>query len=251
MNHGNEPPGSIAAQWIRAIFSVSMRSVRAAHTVLCYTKCFGTLDVKLVILAFPVARMRSVILPFVPCLILIFKPIRIILVEIFWVVIFVAQTVRAVVRAAGLVLRWGAWFVLRLMIDRSFKAMPLQYSRFRCSAVRTSSFSWLPQIPDRDSHQRGSATQTYSKPARNAFRVSPCWLCQALWMSVPHTAFPDRADRHFEVLRSWPVFFAPTLRGGFFLQTSLFCPTFFLLALFLLCGLLCGDLLAVCLGNSL
>lgn len=120
MRHGNEPPGSIAAQWIQASFSVSMRSVRAAHTVLCYTKCFGTLDVKLVILAFPVARMRSVILPFVPCLILIFKPIRIILVEIFWVVIFVAQTVRAVVRAAGLVLRWGAWFVLRLMIDRSF-----------------------------------------------------------------------------------------------------------------------------------
>ena len=31
MKHGNEPPGSIAAQWIRAIFSVSMRSVRAAH----------------------------------------------------------------------------------------------------------------------------------------------------------------------------------------------------------------------------
>lgn len=75
MKHGNEPPGSIAAQWIRAIFSVSMRSVRAAHTVLCYTKCFGTLDVKLVILAFPVARMRSVILPFVPCFIRIFKPI--------------------------------------------------------------------------------------------------------------------------------------------------------------------------------
>ena len=43
-----------------------------------------------------------------------------ILVEIFWVVVFVAQTVRAVVRAAGLVLRWGAWFVLRPMIDRSF-----------------------------------------------------------------------------------------------------------------------------------
>lgn len=36
MKHGNEPPGSIAAQWIRATFSVSMRSVRAAHTVLCY-----------------------------------------------------------------------------------------------------------------------------------------------------------------------------------------------------------------------
>ena len=43
-----------------------------------------------------------------------------ILVEIFRVVVFVAQTVRAVVRAAGLVLRWGAWFVLRPMIDRSF-----------------------------------------------------------------------------------------------------------------------------------
>ena len=43
-----------------------------------------------------------------------------ILVEIFWVVVFVAQTARAVVRAAGLVLRWGAWFVLRPMIDRSF-----------------------------------------------------------------------------------------------------------------------------------
>ena len=62
----------------------------------------------------------SAILPFVPCLILIFKPVRIILVEIFWVVIFVTQTVRAVIHAAGLVLRWGAWFVLRLMIDRSF-----------------------------------------------------------------------------------------------------------------------------------
>ena len=62
----------------------------------------------------------SAILPFVPCLILIFKPIRIILVEIFRVVVFVAQTVRAVVRAAGLVLRWGAWFVLRLMINCSF-----------------------------------------------------------------------------------------------------------------------------------
>ena len=33
----------------------------------------------------------------------------------------------------------------------------------------------------------------------------------------------------------------------FFLQTCLLCPLFFLLALFLLCG----DLLAVCLGNSL
>ena len=43
-----------------------------------------------------------------------------ILVEIFRVVVFVAQTARAVVRAAGLVLRWGAWFVLRPMIDRSF-----------------------------------------------------------------------------------------------------------------------------------
>ena len=120
MKHANKSPGSIAAQRIRAVFSVSMRSVRVTHIALYYTKCFGTLDVKLVILAFPVARMRSVILPFVPCLILIFKPIRIILVEIFWVVIFVAQTVRAVVRAAGLVLRWGAWFVLRPMIDLSF-----------------------------------------------------------------------------------------------------------------------------------
>ena len=64
--------------------------------------------------------MFLVILPRVPCLILIFKPIRIILVEIFRVVVFVAQTVRAVVRAAGLVLRWGAWFVLRSMIDCSF-----------------------------------------------------------------------------------------------------------------------------------
>ena len=62
----------------------------------------------------------SAILPFVPCLILIFKPIRIILVEIFRVVIFVTQTVRAVIHAAGLVLRWGAWFVLRLMINCSF-----------------------------------------------------------------------------------------------------------------------------------
>ena len=35
MNHGNEPPGSIALQWIQAVFSVSMRSVRAAHIVLC------------------------------------------------------------------------------------------------------------------------------------------------------------------------------------------------------------------------
>ena len=43
-----------------------------------------------------------------------------ILVELFRVVVFVAQTVRAVVRAAGLVLRWGAWFVLRPMIDCSF-----------------------------------------------------------------------------------------------------------------------------------
>ena len=43
-----------------------------------------------------------------------------ILVEIFWVVVFVAQTSRAVVRATSLVLRWGAWFVLRPMIDRSF-----------------------------------------------------------------------------------------------------------------------------------
>ena len=43
-----------------------------------------------------------------------------ILVEIFRVVVFVTQTVRAVIHAAGLVLRWGAWFVLRPMIDRSF-----------------------------------------------------------------------------------------------------------------------------------
>ena len=120
INHANKSPGSIAAQRIRAVFSVSMRSVRVTHIALYYTKCFGTLDVKLVILAFPVARMRSVILPFVPCLILIFKPVRIILVEIFRVIVFVTQTVRAVVRAAGLVLRWGTWFVLRLMIDRSF-----------------------------------------------------------------------------------------------------------------------------------
>ena len=35
INHGNESPGSIALQWIRATFSVSMRSVRAAHIVLC------------------------------------------------------------------------------------------------------------------------------------------------------------------------------------------------------------------------
>ena len=34
---------------------------------------------------------------------------------------FVAQTVQAVVRAAGLVLRWGAWFVLRLMINCPFQ----------------------------------------------------------------------------------------------------------------------------------
>lgn len=37
MNHGNESPGSIALQWIRAIFPVSMRSVRVTHTVLCYS----------------------------------------------------------------------------------------------------------------------------------------------------------------------------------------------------------------------
>ena len=37
MNHGNKSPGSIALQWIRAIFSVSMRSVRVTHTVLCYS----------------------------------------------------------------------------------------------------------------------------------------------------------------------------------------------------------------------
>ena len=64
----------------------------------------------------------SAILPFVPCLILIFKPVRIILIEIFWIIVFrqiSLQTVRAVVRAAGLCvhfasfvydLRWGAWF---------------------------------------------------------------------------------------------------------------------------------------------
>ena len=41
-------------------FSVSMRSVRATHVVVFYTKCFGTLAAEFVILAFPVARMRSV-----------------------------------------------------------------------------------------------------------------------------------------------------------------------------------------------
>ena len=46
-----------------------------------------------------------VILPFVPGLILIFKPVRIILVEIFRVIVLVAQTSRTMVRAAGLVLR--------------------------------------------------------------------------------------------------------------------------------------------------
>jgi hypothetical protein len=64
MNHVvNESPESIALQWIQAVSSVSMRPIRATHVVVFYTKCFGTLDAKLVILAFPVARMRSVILP--------------------------------------------------------------------------------------------------------------------------------------------------------------------------------------------
>ena len=61
MNHGNESPGSIALQWIRAVSSVSMRSVRATHVVVFYTKCFGTLDAEFVILAFSVSRMRSAI----------------------------------------------------------------------------------------------------------------------------------------------------------------------------------------------
>ena len=77
MNHGNKSPGSIALQWMRAIFSVPMRSVRATHIPLFYTKCFGTPDAEFVILAFPVARIRSVILPFIPRLVLIFKPVRI------------------------------------------------------------------------------------------------------------------------------------------------------------------------------
>ena len=92
--------------------------------------------------------------------------------------------------------------------DRSFLLKPCRSSIPDFAAPRSEPphFSWLPQIPDRDSHHRGFATQTYSKPARNAFRASLCWLCQVLWMSVPHTAFPDRADRRFEVLRSWSVF---------------------------------------------
>ena len=63
----------------------------------------------------------SAILPFVPCLILIFKPIRIILVEILRVIVLVAQTSRVVVRAAGLILKWDAWLVLRLMINCPFQ----------------------------------------------------------------------------------------------------------------------------------
>ena len=92
--------------------------------------------------------------------------------------------------------------------DRSFLLKPCRSSIPDFAAPRSEPphFSWLPQIPDRDSHHRGFATQTYSKPARNAFRASLCWPCLALWMSVPHTAFPDKADRRFEVLRSWPVF---------------------------------------------
>ena len=92
--------------------------------------------------------------------------------------------------------------------DRSFLLKPYRSSIPDFAAPRSEPprFLWLPQIPDRDNHHRGSAIQTYSKPARNAFRASLCWLCQVLWMSVPHTAFPDRADRRFEVLRSWPVF---------------------------------------------
>ena len=62
-----------------------------------------------------------VILPRDPRFVRIFKPIRIILVEILRVIVLVAQTSRVVVRAAGLILKWDAWLVLRLMINCPFQ----------------------------------------------------------------------------------------------------------------------------------
>ena len=63
---------------------------------------------------------------------------------------------------------------------------------------------------------------------------------------------PDIWDaRIFFRLKHGFAFFLLAQLFCFFLQTCLLCSTFFLLALFLLCGLLRGDLLAVCLGNSL
>ncbi len=52
--------------------------------------------------------MFLVILPRGPRFVRIFKPIRIILVEILRVIVLVAQTSRVVVRAAGLILKWDA-----------------------------------------------------------------------------------------------------------------------------------------------
>ena len=43
MNHGNESPESIAAQRIRAIFSVSIRLVRVIEPI-C-TKCFQAIKI--------------------------------------------------------------------------------------------------------------------------------------------------------------------------------------------------------------
>lgn len=65
--------------------------------------------------------MFLVILPRGPRFVRIFKPIRIILVEILRVIVLVAQTSRVVVRAAGLILKWDARLVLRLMINCPFQ----------------------------------------------------------------------------------------------------------------------------------
>ena len=60
-----------------------------------------------------------------------------------------------------------------------------------------------------------------------------------------------RNTRIFLCLKCGFAFFLLAQLFCFFLQTCLFCPLFFLLALFLLCGLLRSDLLAVLLGSSL
>ena len=82
--------------------------------------------------------MFLVILPRIPCLILIFKPIRIILVEIFWVVVFVAQTVRAVVCTPA---------DDKLSLLTPYRSSIPDFAAPRSEPPR---FLWLPQIPDRD-----------------------------------------------------------------------------------------------------
>ena len=82
--------------------------------------------------------MFLVILPRIPCLILIFQPIRIILVEIFRVIVFVTQTVRAVVCTPA---------DDKLPLLTPYRSSIPDFAAPRSEPPR---FLWLPQIPDRD-----------------------------------------------------------------------------------------------------